>query len=187
MKPNNWQIKHYIVSGIFAALTFAVAFLLGTGIILATGIPATGGILNIFAAVFVVTIGLKIVPKFGFATLTLAIMFTIAIPTVIGGPPGLYKVIDGIIIGLFMDTILIIGYRKKYSYFLAGSIGAIISILTLYFALIILELPGVEKLTPLLKYLVPLQAITGFLGTWAGISIFKKRLKNISAIQRLMN
>ncbi len=187
MKTDNWQIKHFIISGIFAALTFAVAFLLGTGIILATGIPATGGILNIFAAVFVVIIGLKIVPKFGFATLTLAIMFAIAIPTLIGGPPGLYKVINGVIIGLAMDIILFLGPKNKISYFLAGSIGAMISILSLYFALVLLNLPGVEKLTPLLKYLVPLQAITGFLGVWAGLSIFNKRLKNISAIQRLMN
>ncbi len=184
---NKWRVKHFIISGIVAALTFALAFALGAGIIFATGIPATGGILNIFAAVVVVMIGMKIVPKFGFATLTMAIMFTIAIPTVIGGPPGVYKVVDGILIGLTLDIITAIGKRSKLSHIIAGSIGAMVSILSLYFALVILNLPGVTKLAPLLKFLVPLQGITGALGSWVGLSIFEKRLKNISAIQRLMD
>lgn len=184
---DKWALKHFIISGIVAALTFALAFALGAGIIFATGIPATGGILNIFVAVLVVMIGLKIVPKFGFGTLTMAIMFAIAIPTVIGGPPGVYKIIDGILIGLTLDIITSIGRRSDLSHVIAGSVGAMVSILSLYFALVILNLPGVDRLAPLLKFLVPLQGITGALGTWAGLAIFKKRLKNISAIQRLMS
>lgn len=182
-----WQLKHFVLAGIFAALTFSVAFILGTGVILATGIPATGGIVNIFAAVLVMMIGIKIVPKFGFATLTMGIMFAIAIPTVIGGNLGIYKVFNGILIGFTFDLIVYFGKRTTISHILGGALGSIVSILTLYFALVILELPGVEKLRPLLKYLVPLQGINGALGAWVGISIFNKRLKKIAAIQRLID
>lgn len=184
---NMWQLKHFVLSGIFAALTFSVAFILGTGVILATGIPATGGIVNIFASVLVMMIGIKIVPKFGFATLTMGIMFAIAIPTVIGGSLGIYKVLNGVLIGLTFDLVVYLGKRNTFSYILGGALGSIVSILTLYFALVILELPGVDKLSPLLKYLVPLQGINGALGAWVGITIFNKRLKKLSAIQRLID
>lgn len=187
MQNTKWQIKHYILSGIFAALTFAIAFALGAGIIMATGIPATGGFVNIFAAVFVVMIGLKIVPKFGFGILTMSIMFAIAIPTVIGGPPGIYKILIGFLIGFTFDLVLLLGRKANLSYILAGSLGAVVSILSVYFSLIILQLPGIEQLRPLLKYLVPLQAITGALGAWISIAVFNKRLSKLSAIQRLMN
>ncbi len=182
-----WQTKHFVLSGIFASLTFAVAFLLGTGIILATGIPAVGGIANIFASVLVIMIGIKIVPKFGFATITMGIMFAIAIPTVIGGSLGIFKVINGILIGLTFDIIVTLGKRTFLSHLLGGAIGSMVSILSLYFALDLLDLPGIDKLQPLLKYLVPFQAINGALGAWAGIAIFNKRLRHISAIKRLMD
>ena len=70
----SWRLQDYILSGIFGALVFATAFLLGAGIILATGIPATGGIANILAAVLVLVIGARLVPKFWFGTLTMGII-----------------------------------------------------------------------------------------------------------------
>lgn len=187
MKSNKWQVKHYILSGIFAALTFATAFALGAGVIIATGIPATGGFVNIFAAVFVVMIGLKIVPKFGFGILTMCIMFTLAIPTVIGGPPGLYKIVIGLLIGLTFDTVIYLGKKTSFSYILAGSLGAVVSIVSVFLSLLLLQLPGVEQLQPLMKFLVPLQAITGALGAWTGTLVFQKRLSKISAIRRLLS
>ena len=101
---SKWTIRDFGLSGIFAAITFGLAFALGAGIITATGIPATGGIANIFIAVLVVLIGMQICPKFGFGTLTVGLIFTFAIPTVIGGPPGAYKVVNGLLIGLVLDV-----------------------------------------------------------------------------------
>lgn len=182
-----WEIKHFVLAGVFGALTFVVAFALGAGIILATGIPATGGLVNIFAAVLLMIIGIRIVPKFGFATLAMAIMFSIAIPTIIGGPPGVYKVVNGILIGLSFDIVALLLGRTRWGYVVAGSFASVISLLCVYFALVILQLPGIEKLEPLLKFLIPVQAINGALGALVANLLFDKRLKNISAIQRLMN
>jgi hypothetical protein len=182
-----WQLKHFVISGIFASITFAVAFLLGSGVILATGIPATGGIVNIFVAVLIMMIGIKIVPKFGFATLTMAIMFAIAIPTVIGGSIGIYKVINGLLIGLTFDSVVYLGKRTNLSHIIGGALGSMVSIISLYYALVALGLPGVEKLSPLLKYLIPLQGFNGAMGSWVGILIFNKRLKKLTAVQRLMD
>ena len=184
---SGWEIKHFVLAGVFGALTFVVAFALGSGIILATGIPATGGIVNIFAAVLLMIIGIRIVPKFGFATLATAILFTIAIPTVIGGPPGVYKIVSGIVIGLTFDMVVLLLGRTNWIHILAGSLASIVSLLCVYLALITLQLPGVDKLEPLLKFLIPIQAINGALGAFVANLLFDKRLKNISAIQRLMN
>jgi hypothetical protein len=184
---HGWQIKHFVLAGVFGAMTFVVAFALGSGIILATGIPATGGLVNIFAAVLLMIIGIRIVPRFGFATLAMTIMFSIAIPTIIGGPPGVYKVVSGILIGLSFDIVASVLGRTRWAFVIAGSFASIISLLCVYFALLLLQLPGIERLEPLLKFLIPVQAINGALGAIVANFLFEKRLKNISAIQRLMN
>ena len=187
MGKQRWETKHFVLAGIFAAVTFAVAFMLGTGIIVATGIPATGGIANIFAAVLIVIIGVKLAPRFGFATLTIGLLFTIAIPTIIGGPPGIYKVINGILIGLTADIVLFFGKRTYISHIVAGSLAAVVSIVSIYYAMLILGLPAVEKLKPLLLPLSILQAITGAAGAYVGQRIFDKRLVKIEAVKRLMS
>lgn len=183
---NKWQTKHFVLSGVLAALTFAAAFALGAGIILATGIPATGGIANIFIAVLIVMIGIQIVPKFGFATLTVGLVFTFAIPTVIGGPPGVYKVLNGIAIGLAVDIILAIGKRTRLAHIIAGSVGSMVSILSIYAALIILRLPGADRLAPLLLPLTIMQGVLGALAAWVALLIFRHRLAKLTSVQRLM-
>lgn len=182
----DWQLKDFIVAGIFSALTFAIAFLLGSGIILATGIPATGGIANIFAAVFVMMIGIQLVRRFGFATLTLGLMFLYAIPTVIGGPPGVYKVVIGVIIGFSADLIAALGRYRKGSLLIAGAVGAMVSITSIYIALVVLELPGVERLEPLLLPLTVLQGMMGLLAAYAAYKVFESRLKNLDIVNRYL-
>lgn len=184
MRP--WTTKDFVVSGILAALTFALSFALGAGIILATGIPATGGIGNIFVAVLILIIGMRIVPKFGFGALTIGLVFTFAIPTVIGGPPGVYKIINGVLIGLVADVILVLGRRARWAHILAGSIGAVVSILSVYVALVILKLPGASKLAPLLLPLAAVQAVLGAAAAWVAVQIFERRLSKLTAVQRIL-
>ena len=181
-----WQVKDFVLAGVFGVMTFAVAFLLGAGIILTTGIPATGGIANIFVAVFIVVIGLHLVPRYGFAALSIGILFLVATPTIIGGPPGVYKIANGILIGLVIDTILHLGRRRKAAYILAGSAGAMTSILSIYGAMRLLHLPGVERLQPLVLALTLIQGVTGALGAWLAVEVFHRRLQHLQAVQRLM-
>lgn len=182
-----WKINDFVFAGIVGALIFAVAFLLGAGIILASGIPATGGIVNILVAVLLMTIAKHIKPKFGFATLSLTIMFAIAIPTIIGGTPGAYKIIVGFLIGLTFDLVVYLLKNSSKSYLLAGALGSMVSIISIFFAMQILELPGVDKLKPLLKFLIPLQAVNGLLGAFIGNKIFNNRLKDLPAVKRMMS
>jgi ABC-type thiamin/hydroxymethylpyrimidine transport system permease subunit len=183
---NKWALSDFVFAGITGALIFAVAFLLGAGIILASGIPATGGIVNILVAVLLMAIAKHIKPKFGFAMLSLTITFAIAIPTIIGGTPGVYKIFVGFIIGLIFDLSIYLFRNSNKSYLLAGCLGAMTSIVSIFFAMKILGLPGIDQLTPLMKYLVPLQGVNGLLGAFLGNLIFNKRLKKLPAIKRIM-
>ena len=73
------------------------------------------------------------------------------------------------------------------AYLLGGAIGAMVSIVSIYFAMVLLDLPGVDKLQPLLMYLVPLQGINGMLGAWIGNKIYYNKLKEIPAIKKFIN
>ncbi len=181
-----WRLQEFVLSGIFAALIFATAFLLGAGIILATGIPATGGIANILAAVMVLVVGAKLVPRFWFGTLTLGLMFALAIPTLIGGPPGAFKVINGVLIGFVFDVVVVLCMRKNWGYVLAGSLAAVTSITSIYAAMVILDMPGADKLLPLLLPLTLMQAVTGAVGGWLGVQIFERRLKGLKFVRQLL-
>lgn len=181
-----WELNDFVFAGITGALIFAFAFLLGSGIILATGIPATGGVANILVAVFFMTIAKHIKPKFGFATLSLAITFALAIPTIIGGPPGVYKIVVGILIGLTIDMTIFLFRNTNISYLIGCSLGAMVSIISIYFAMIIMDFPGIDKLEPLMKYLVPLQGVNGIIGAFLGNKVFNSRLKSLPAIKKIM-
>lgn len=183
---SKWRLQDFILSGVFAALIFATAFLLGAGIIMATGIPATGGIANILAAVLVLVVGAHLVPRFGFGMLTMGLMFTLAIPTLIGGPPGAFKIVNGVLIGLVFDIILAFAGRRTWAYVVAGSLAAVTSITSIYFAMVLLGLPGVEKLQPLVLPLTLMQAVTGAVGAWLGTMIYQRRLKNLRFVRQLL-
>lgn len=183
---NSWELKDFVFAGITGALIFAFAFLLGSGIILATGIPATGGIANILVAVLLMTIAKHIKPKFGFATLALAITFTIAIPTIIGGTPGAYKIIVGILIGVTIDSAVLIFKNTNISYLIGCSLGAMVSIVSIFIAMKIMVLPGVDKLQPLMLYLTPIQGVNGLIGAFLGNYIFNSKLKNLPAIKKIL-
>ena len=183
----NWKLNDFVFAGIVGAIVFAIAFLLGSGIILATGIPATGGIANILAVAIFMTIAKHIRPIFGFATLALLITFALAIPTIIGGTPGIYKIVVGVLIGLTFDVFVLLMKNSYKAYLLGGAIGAMVSIVSIYFAMVLLDLPGVDKLQPLLMYLVPLQGINGMLGAWIGNKIYYNKLKEIPAIKKFIN
>lgn len=180
------NLKDYILAAMFAALTFALAFLLGAGIILASGIPATGGIANIFVAVFILIIALKMVPKFAFGTLTLGLVFFFAIPTVIGGPPGMYKVVNGVLIGFTADFILLVGKRTKIAHIVAGSVGAVVSIVSIYVAMLLMGLPGVDRLASLVWPLSALQAVLGAVAAWLAVTLFDRRLSHLASVRRIM-
>ncbi len=181
---NSWRTRDFLFTGLLAAVVFAVAFLLGTGIIAATGIPATGGLGNIFAAVFLLVLGFQICPRRFYGTLTLGIMFAIAIPTTIGGPIGPLKVVNGAVIGLVFDLAVILGRQRQAAQVLGAGMASVVSLWGVYLGLVILALPGVENLKPLLLPLSLAQFLMGVFAAFLAIRLFKDRLYAWPAVGR---
>ncbi|HEY0156162.1 MAG TPA: hypothetical protein VGF28_02615 [Thermoanaerobaculia bacterium] len=181
---HGWRTRDVIFTGVLAATAFAAAFLLGAGVILATGIPATGGMANIFPVVFLAVLGYKICPRPFFGTLTMAIVFLLAIPTVIGGPLGPLKLVNGIIIGLVWDLIIVAGRRKNGAIIVASGVAAVVSLLCVYAGLIILKLPAVGKLRPLVLPLSGIQAVLGVVAAYLALKIYDARVSKWPAVQR---
>ncbi len=181
---NRWRQRDFLFVGLLAATVFAVAFVLGAGIIAATGIPATGGLGNIFAAVFLLVLGYQICPRPFMGTLTLALMFAIALPTTIGGPIGPFKIVNGIVIGLAFDLAAWIGRRSAASQVIGAAIASVLSLWGVYVGLVMLGLPGAERLQPLLLPLSGVQALLGAVGAWLALALFRKRLSKWPAVKR---
>ena len=152
--------------------------------ILATGIPATGGMANIFPVVFLAVLGYRICPRPFFGTLTMAIVFLLAIPTVIGGPLGPLKLVNGLIIGLVWDLIVNAGGRRNGAIIAASGVAATVSLLCVYAGLLILRLPAVEKLRPLVLPLAVVQAVLGVVAAYLALRLYDARVSRWPAVQR---
>ncbi|MBN2095475.1 MAG: hypothetical protein JW727_05485 [Candidatus Aenigmarchaeota archaeon] len=173
------------VCALFGALVFAGAYLLGTGIIALTGIPATGSLLNMAYSLMVIIVGIKAVNKFGAATLILLVESALAIPTTIFGPPGMYKLAIALLVALPLDFLLEASKRSNISLYFAGAAGAALNTLLVWAFLSFLGLPGAEQLGAVLLPLAAASAILGLVGAYIGVWLFDNKLKKRAFIRQM--
>nr|CBH38848.1 hypothetical membrane protein [uncultured archaeon] len=182
---NMLSAKELAVSGVFGAIALFVAFILGSAILMATGIPASGGLANMFAAIFIAVIGFKIVDKFGAATVFFTVMGILAIPSPIMGPPGVHKVGVMFLMGLIFDIVLFIFKRKNVGYLIGAAITGVDGAIFIYMLLVLLGLPGADLLRPMLIPFSIIYAILGLVGAYTGLLIYEKRIQQLSVVQNL--
>lgn len=176
--------KQLIFIALSGAIIFAVAFLIGAGLIAVTGTPLVGGLINTLFLAALLVICLLTLRKFGTATLIMFILSVLAIPTATFGPPGIYKIAVALFLGIFADTLLYIGKYKKGSYYLTIILGFIILPFVQLFFMVLLNLPGVDKVKELILILAGVYAVEALIGIWLGFLIFNK-IKNRSAIKQI--
>ena len=181
-----FKTKDLVVCALFGTLGFVLAFIFGSGIIAITGIPATGGLLNIFITAIVVFIGINILRgKFGSGALICAILSTLAVPTIIIGPPGIIKIIIGILFGLTFDIALFLFRKTKFRFAISGASGVIMAFYLMYLMFVLLDLPEAGKMQPLLLPLTAIYAILGAVGSHIGFLIYDKKLKDKAFIKQM--
>jgi len=179
------SVKDLIVCGVFGALILSVGFILGSAIIMATGIPATGSIANMLAATFIAVIGLKIVDKFGAAIVMITAEGAISVPTLINGPPGLHKVLMLFMVGVVAEIVLLSTKRSNSGYLLFGVILPSLTVFLIYTFLVILGLPGEENLRGILIPLLAVSAVMGSIGAYLGLKVYDEKLQHLSVVQSL--
>lgn len=170
---------------ILGALVFAIDLIFVVGLEAAIGIPGVGVLIDTLVIVGIATAGGMIVKKFGVYTIWSLIYSVLATPTNIIGPPGAYKIIIGLLLGLFADLILLLFRYKKKGYYFALPIANVLVIPVLLFALITLGLPGVEELKSAIWIFIPVILIEGLIGAWLGIWFYEKKLKNKKIVQQI--
>ena len=136
-------------------------------------------------AVLVLTIATMMIDRFGVASIILTVAGALAIPTVTFGPPGIYKILELLVQGFLFDMILYLFGRRERVYIVAGAAVGVIAAPMILLFLVLLNLPGADKLAPLVTIFSVIYAIVGAIGAKIGLWIFEKKLKNRAFIRQL--
>jgi len=122
----------------------------------------------------IAVIGALTVKKFGSATILGFVYALLATPTPLFGPPGIYKIVLGISLGLVVDIIALIFRYRNIAYYIAPVIGNILSVFELILAYKLLGLPGAEQIIAILPYMLLILSVEALIGGWLGIKIYNK-------------
>ena len=109
----------------------------------------------------------------------------LTVPTPVLGPPGAYKIVLGILLGLIADLIVFLFKYKKPGYYLALMVANVLSLIFSYYALIILGLPGADQLKDYLVFFSLWYAFTAFLGSGIAIFLYERKVKNMRLVQQI--
>ena len=179
--------KALVVAGGMAALLFAINMALGAAVTMATGIPiASILVTGFFFGLFIMLTG-TIAGKYGSLTVFMTLYSVFAIPTVLMGPPGIFKVGVGFAMGIGMDLGVALFKRRKISFYLGLILAEVFGIPLFYWSFIALGLPGKEQFMKLWPAVGGIAIITGSIGIFVGQMLFDKRLKNLSQVKALMS
>lgn len=179
--------RELVFIALMSAFMFVGDFLLAIGIVAATGIPLSGGIISCVFIAFIYILILLVVKKFGTATLVALIYTTLASPTSSFGSPGAYKILVGLVLGLLVDLVLYAGRYKKWVYYLAVFFGFLVVAPVMWGLLILLNLPGAEELGKMVVILMFIQGVEGVIGCWLARLVYNKKLKNSRIIKQIQS
>lgn len=174
MKLLKFHTKDLTFMAVAIGLLFVIGFSIATGINAATGVPMMAGVVMVLIVGFLLSLYLRILRKPGVGTIIMTIYTTLAIPTMMFGPPGVYKVAIGFLVGLIIDIGLFLGRYKKWSYFLGfGIAGLLLAPIQLFF-MVLLGIPNAEKLVSLIVPLIVVFFVEALIGTWLGLYTYRK-------------
>ncbi|MEI7868464.1 MAG: hypothetical protein WCI11_11280 [Candidatus Methylumidiphilus sp.] len=181
----NDKARLWSLSGAFGGMLYAINMTLGAGLTYATGNPGFSGLITGFTTSFVLYMLMSTTKKFGAISIAFTLYCLLAIPTVLMGPPGVYKVIVGLICGLTFDSILYI-FRYKFYSFLLGFLGYVLVMLAgTYLAYSSLNLPQLEKFKSFMFVLAAIFIIEGWIAAFLSKIAFDKRIKKLSVVKKV--
>lgn len=181
----NDKMKLWIISGAFGGLLFAINLALGAGITYATGNPGFSGLITGLTTSFVLYILYRLTNKFGAITIAFTIYSILAIPTVLLGAPGIYKIIIGLLSGLAFDTVLYFFKYKFKGYIVGFFVFVLVMIPLTYYSYVYLALPNLEKFKNAIFMLAGIFIVEGWIAAFLAKIFFNKRLKNLSSVKNI--
>lgn len=182
-----FNTKELIFLAILGALAFVIDLVIVSGIDAATGIIGAGFLVSTVFFSMVVTAGVLIIKKFGMYTIGGFVYSVLAIPTLIIGPPGIYKIFIGTFLGLTADVTILLFRFKKIGYYFSLAVANILVLPVILYALIFLGLPGTELLADSLFFLVPVIGVESIIGSWIGIKLYEKKICKLTVVKQIRN
>lgn len=182
------MLKKLLLCAIFAAATFAVAFVLGNAITMTLG-PGTSGIVTIVFTTIIMVVGARVIQlPFSF-TIMVSLFTLMALPTNIFGPPHPLKVGIGFLTGLAYDILWLLFrlFLGKYALPLSAALATALSIALIYVLMLNLGHPRAEYLAGILLYIIPVYAVLGFVGGWLGNRVYEKYIEGLSVTRQLQD
>ena len=174
-------LRLWIIAGGFGGALFAMNLAFGAGLTYASGQPGLSGLVTGFTTAFVLFGVVAITRRFGAVTIAFTLYCLLAVPTVLMGPPGIYKILVGFAAGLALDIVL---YVAKYRFvgFLIGFVGYVAVLLVgTYGAFMYLNLPQIERFRSAMLALAAIFTVQGWVGAWASRKFLVPRIKSIPA------
>jgi len=179
-----FKTKELIFLTLMGVLMFLIDFSISSGIDAASGISGIGYIVSGFIFVGLGVFAALVVRRFFSITILGLIYGVLAIPTPIFGPPGFYKIIIGLSVGIIADLIVFLFRYKKLGYYLSFTIGNLLTLPIWIFVLISFGLPGVDAVIKIIWLVIGVYFIQGLFGAWIGFKLYNK-IKNKKIIKQI--
>lgn len=185
MRNENNQ-KIYALAGVMGGISFAGAYLFGSGLTIATGIPIMSATVNGFWVGLMISTTLLLLKKYKFIATSMMLVYGLAATfTVLLGPPGWYKIPIALIMGFCWD----ISY-KLLPNLIGQIIGSVLfmtsGILLIVFALQIQGSPAADKILVALPYLLSISISTAVVGSILGHTVIGKRISKLPIVKRII-
>ena len=111
-----------VAIAVLAVLSFAIDTTVGLvlqPLLVAKFGPLTGGLVSAIPNAIVIFLGVFLIPRLGGPTLYALIFLSLTTFTASFGPPGLHKIFIGLLLGITIETLLVLFQRKNIAYFIA--------------------------------------------------------------------
>ena len=177
--------KIYPLAGVFGGIAFGGAFFLGSGLAASTGLPLTAPMVNGFWVAMVISATIYILRDYHFISTAMMFIYGIAATfTMLLGPPGWYKIIAAIFMGLSWDFI-----AWKYKNLVTQIIGAVIFMAVgigfVVLSLFLQKSPALDKMIPLLPIMITVSIVSAVIGVLIGHPL-GKRIDSLPIISRIL-
>jgi hypothetical protein len=174
--------RDLIVVSMLSVACFLIDASLGLVLIPLIPIPLVGGLLSCFFEAVLTFISMYTVPRVGgpmvFATLWLAM----ASITPSFGPPGPWKILIGVGLGLTAEILLLVIGRSPMAYVIGITVAFSLSIPTTYAAWVLFGIPSSQQLRSYIPLLTGLYAIIAAAGAYVGSRLYESRFSRYPVI-----
>jgi ABC-type thiamin/hydroxymethylpyrimidine transport system permease subunit len=180
-----WRHPRSIITcGVLGATLFALNLVIGGALVYATGIPGLSAILSGLFVPFVLSLAVLITRRSGAATTVWLVYSLLAIPTVLNGPPGVYKVVIGLVAGLAFDLPIIVLRGRAVGHYIGLIAYTVINLAAFWLAFILLSLPGREAFQKAVFVIAAIFFVEGSVSVTLALLWYRRRLSRMSFAHR---